>query len=102
MEVKELISFYVDETSNILEVTFRTIDDSEDEIRQDTIELENLDEFDIDFLFEKVRINEDFDDEFDYGMYDDLDNGIGFDEVISFLNEYYLVYPDRLPKPELF
>lgn len=102
MEVKELVSFYIDETSNILEVTFRTIDDSEDEIRQDTIEIENLDEFDTEFLFEKVRINEDFDDEFDYGMYDDLDNGIGFDEIISFLNEYYLVYPNRLPKPELF
>lgn len=102
MEVKELVSFYVDETSNILEVTFRTIDDSEDEIRQDTIEIENLGEFEADFLFEKVRINEDFDDEFDYNMYDNLDNGIGFDEVISFLNEYYLVYPNRLPKPELF
>ena len=73
MEVKELISFYVDESSNILEVTFRTIDDSED-----------------------------FDDDFEYDAYNDLDNGIEFEEVISFLNEYYLVYPNRLPKPELF
>jgi len=102
MEVKELISFYIDETSNILEVTFRTIEDSEDEIRQDTIELENLDEFNTDFLFEKVRINENFDDDFEYDNYNDLDNGIEFDEVISFLNEYYLVYPNRLPKAELF
>ena len=69
MEVKELISFYIDETSNILEVTFRTIEDSEDEIRQDTIELENLEEFNADFLFEKVRIDENFDDDFEYDNY---------------------------------
>ena len=34
MEIKELITFFVDKEVNILDVTFRLIEDSEDTIRQ--------------------------------------------------------------------
>jgi hypothetical protein len=105
MEVKELVSFYINETSDTLDVTFRLLFDKEDEIRTDQIDLDET----IGFGFEfdsKNKISdafgEDFEDEFsdvfDYSDEYDIDD----DEVISFLNEYYLVNPKKLPKSELF
>ena len=102
MEIKELISFYIDDTSNILEVTFRTIDDQEDEIRQDEIDLENIEDFGYDFLTKQSNniIDEEsyYDNDEDY---DDPNDSVEMDDVISFLNEYYVVNSDKLPKPEL-
>ena len=39
MEIKELVSYYLNESSKTLDVTFRTTLDSEDEIREDRINL---------------------------------------------------------------
>ena len=39
MEIKELISFYINESTHTLEVTFRLLSDSEDVIRNDEIEI---------------------------------------------------------------
>lgn len=103
MEIKELITFYIDDTSNILEVTFRTIDDQEDEIRQDNIDLENIEDFGYDFLTKqsKTIIDEEsyYDNDEDY---DDPNDRVDIEDIISFLNEYYLIYPKRLPNSELF
>jgi len=100
MEIKDLVSFYIDDTSNLLEVTFRTIDDDEDQIRQDTISLNEITEFGYDFLSDNINESDE-----DYDDIDDLYKGINYiedDDVISFLNEYYMVNPKKLPKPELF
>lgn len=102
MEISELISFYIDDTSNILEVTFRLISDSDEEVRQDTIDLSTLSEFDYDFLSVLKQINEDNEDDMFYEDYSDLNDDVDNDEIILFLNEYYLIYPKRLPKSELF
>lgn len=103
MEIKELVSFYIDDSSNILEVTFRTIDDQEDEIRQDDIDLENIEDFGYDFLAKKSNniIDEEtyYDNDYDY---EDPNEIIDVEDIITFLNEYYLIYPKRLPKSELF
>lgn len=103
MEIKELISFYIDDTSNILEVTFRTIDDQEDEIRQDNIDLENIEDFGYDFLSKPSNniIDEEsyYDNDEDYN---DPNDSVDSEDIISFLNEYYLIYPKRLPNSELF
>ena len=40
MEIKELESFYVNETSQTLDVTFRILSDNDDEIRTDQIDLQ--------------------------------------------------------------
>ena len=43
----------------------------------------------------------DEDDDDVFASYDD-DYEMDEDEIISFLNEYYLIYPKRLPKPQMY
>jgi hypothetical protein len=99
MEVKEILSYYFDQDTKRLDVSFRLTIDSEDEIRTDIIKLEEAKEFGYDIVTEEKNFF-DFDDDED----DDFDDFVTIDEDIlfSFLNEYYIVYPDKLPKSELF
>ena len=103
MEIKELVSYYINETSHMLEVTFRTLTDNEDEIRTDQIVLDEIDTFGYNI---SNNIDEDFfddDDEEFEDMFDDFDEDIlDEDEIISFLNEYYLIYSKKLPEAQLF
>jgi len=108
MEINELVSFYINESSQTLEFTFRTIEDSEDEIRTGSIEFDEIKNFGYDFLdditnsFKTLEEDGLFDDD-DYGDFDDLfEDEFDEQEFISFLNEYYLVNPKKLPKSELF
>jgi hypothetical protein len=104
MEIKELVSFYVNEVSETLEGSFRLVGDNDDEVREDQIDLTEVEAFGYN-LNSKIDLDlfEDDDDEYgdssDYDLIDDFEDE---DEVISFLNEYYLIYPDYLPDPELF
>jgi hypothetical protein len=99
MEVKEIVSYYIDDSSQTLDVTFRTISDSDDEIRNDQIEIHEVSELAYDFILnEIIEFDEDGEQDIDY--LDELN--IYEDDIISFLNEYYIIYPDRLPKSELF
>jgi hypothetical protein len=96
MEIIEIISYKLNKTSDTLEVKFRMNEDSEDEIRIDTVELKEADDFGY------TLINEDF------GVYDDEDeddellnfNDIDENELMSFLNEYYMIYSERVPEKE--
>ena len=45
---------------------------------------------------------EDGDDEFFDGISSNKNESLDVYDLMSFLNEYYLVYPDQLPKKELF
>lgn len=100
MEIRDLVSFYIDDTTNLLEVSFRMIEDEEDQIRQDSIDLGDVVEFGYNFLSNDfLTSDEDFEDIDElYSGIDYIDDG----EIVSFLNEYYMVYPKRLPKSELF
>jgi len=103
MQVKELITFYINESLNTLDVTFRLEIDNEDEIRNDSILLEDIENYGYEFLSENEP--DLFDDEEDLfeSMNDDfLDSNINEDDVISFLNEYYIINPKKLPPAELF
>ena len=109
MEINELVSFYINESSQTLEYTFRTIDDSEDEIRTGSIEFDEIKNFGYDFLdditnsFKTLEEDGLFDDDDDYGEFGDLfEDEFDEQEFISFLNEYYLVNPKKQPKSELF
>ena len=102
MEIKELVSFYINETSQTLDVTFRIHSDNEDEIRTDQIDLEESKTFGYvltqnksDNFYEDEEEEEDYFDEF-------FDEDFEEEEIISFLNEYYLIYPKRLPNTQLF
>ena len=105
MEIKELVSVYINETSQTLDVTFRTLLDSDDEIRTSQIEFSEIKNFGYDVLLNKIDEFENLidEDEIDYDDFDDLyDDEELEDEVISFLNEYYLINPKNLPPSDFF
>jgi hypothetical protein len=98
MEIKEIVTYYLNADSNILEVTFRTIEDNEDTLRNDFIDYTIVDEYGYELETESFDF---FDDEFE----DDIlfgDVELDTEKLISFLNEYYLINPNLLPKSELY
>lgn len=103
MEIKEIVSYYLNDTTKTLDVTFRTILDSEDEIREDKIYFEEISDFGYEFVNIKNDypniLEEDYDDD-NFDIY--YDDNIDEQEITSFLNEYYLIYPSKLPSPEIF
>jgi hypothetical protein len=101
MEVSEIISHYIDKTQNLIIIEFKLLEDDDDVVREDFIEYSFFEEFGYDMekdfgIFQSV-INEDDEDDWDDEGIDYLDNE---DSLISFLNEYYIVYPKKLPKAE--
>jgi hypothetical protein len=108
MEIKEIVNHYVNFSNDILEVSFRTIDDSDSELRNAEIPVVEIIAFGYDFikndssLLEMFEAEDDDDDEFFDELSTNKDESMDIYDLISFLNEYYLVYPDQLPKRELF
>jgi hypothetical protein len=102
MEIKDLESFYINESSQTLDVTFRILSDNDDEIRADQIDLSETKTFGYNFSKDDTDDLWDEDDDEDYfdtyGEEFDMDE----EEMISFLNEYYLIYPNRLPNTQLY
>ena len=101
MEIKELESCYINETSQTLDVTFRIHSDNDDEIRTGQIDLSETKTFGYELT------NQTSSDFFDDEEYDDIfddndDTELDEEEIISFLNEYYLIYPDKLPITQLY
>lgn len=96
MEVVEIISHYIDKNTNLISVEFRLSQDDDEVVREDMIEYSFFEEFGYDEksvfdLFEELDDTEDWeDDEYEYITNED--------SIISFLNEYYIVYPKKLPK----
>jgi hypothetical protein len=99
MEIKEILSYYFDQDTKRIDVSFRLTIDSDDEIRQDILKIEEAKEFGYDIITEE---NEYFD--LDEEDDEDFDDFVTIDEdiLLTYLNEYYIVYPDKLPKSELF
>jgi hypothetical protein len=112
MEIKDLISFYVNESSHTLDVTFRLDSDRDDEVRTDQIGFDEIKNFGYNFLDDKIDVyrtlfeDESFEDEedFDSDIFEDIfsESDIDEQEIISFLNEYYLIYNTRLPESEIY
>jgi len=63
MEIKEIISYYLNGDTNIIEVSFRTIDDEEDVLRNDTIDYTIVEEYGFDLVTESFDF---FGDDEDY------------------------------------
>jgi hypothetical protein len=101
MEIKDLESFYINESSQTLDVTFRVLNDNEDEIRTDQIDLNETKTFGYDFLKDDIDDLWGDDDEDYFGPYDE-EFEMDEEEITSFLNEYYLIYPGNLPDAELY
>lgn len=103
MEIKELVSYYLNDLSKTLDVTFRTTLDGEDEIREDKINFDEITNFGYDFVSDttdnyRALLDEDYED----NDYEEDKIFVDDQEVTSFLNEYYLIYPTKLPDSELF
>jgi hypothetical protein len=99
MEIKEIVSYFLNPTSNILEVTFRTIDDEDDSIRTDNIDYSIVEEYGF-----SVEVEYDITEEMDEDELWEKNYIVELDEeeLTSFLNEYYEVNPKSLPKSELY
>lgn len=96
MEIKEIVDYFVNTETNILEVNFRTIDDSEDEIRIDNIDYSIVSEYGYDLETESFDF---FDDEDEDDSYEDKEKiELDVDDLISFLNEYYTLNESSIPK----
>jgi hypothetical protein len=97
MEIQEITFFYLYEGTKQIEVSFRLTTDSEDEIRNDVINLGEAKEFGYDLIQEPLYFyddNEEFEeDEEEFQTVDE-------DLLLSFLNEYYVINPNKLPKTE--
>lgn len=100
MEIVDLISYYIYEDTKRMEISFRLNIDSEEEMRSDIINLDESKEYGYNIIEESL----DFFDLSDYeeDEFDDIEDFQNVDEdiLIQFLNEYYIVNPDKLPKPE--
>jgi hypothetical protein len=55
MEIKEIISYFLNTDSNILEVSFRTIDDDDDVLRNDQIDYTLAEEYGYELETESVK-----------------------------------------------
>jgi hypothetical protein len=95
MEIIEIIIFHINKLEEVLEVTFRTNSDTEEEYREAKILFIEIDDFGYNFHADMNEFNSNDD-------YDDIDDDLFIDEneILSFLNEYYVLFTDKLPNPE--
>lgn len=101
MEIREIVSYHINNLTETLEVSFKTLEDEDSVLRTDKISFDEIDSFGFSFLKESTDFYDDEEDDDDFDMFG-LDDGYDEDELMSFLNEYYLVFPDRLPDSELY
>lgn len=101
MEINEIVSYYIHEDTRRLEVSFKLVNDNDDEVRNDIINIDDAEDFGYNLIQEGFDL---FDDEDTEDNFDDFDDFETIDEetLITYLNEYYIVNPNKLPKPELF
>jgi len=100
MEVIEIISHFISKDSNVLRVEFRCMGDDPDMVRTDTMEYELLQEYGYDDSISFDGFYSEFDEEeWDYEDEDNDEVYIDEDELMEFLNEYYVV-GGKLPDAE--
>jgi hypothetical protein len=99
MEIKEIVSYFLNSETNIMEVSFRTIDDNDEVLRNDNIDYTVVEEYGFDLVTESFDI---FEEEFKDDLYEDEKVELDEDELVIFLNEYYTINPDVLPRAEFY
>jgi hypothetical protein len=99
MEIKEIVSYYFNNETNLVDVSFRTIEDEEDVVRIDTIDYSVIESYGFDLIAESFDF---FDDDLEDDLFEETIIELDEDILISFLNEYYIVNPDSIPNPEFY
>jgi hypothetical protein len=98
MEIKEIVNYFLNSDKNILEVTFRTIEDNEEDVRVDNIDYSLVEEYGYELETESFSFFDEEDEENEF--YDEEKVELDEDELVSFLNEYYEVNLNSMPKSE--
>jgi hypothetical protein len=99
MEIKEIVSYYFNNETNLVDVSFRTIEDDEDVVRIDTIDYSVIESYGFDLITESFDF---FDDDLEDDLFEETKIELDEDILISFLNEYYIVNPSSIPDPEFY
>ena len=99
MEIKEIVSYYFNYETNLVDVSFRTIEDEEDVVRIDTIDYSVVESYGFDLITESFVF---FDDDLEDDSFEETKIELDEDILISFLNEYYIVNPSSVPDPEFY
>jgi hypothetical protein len=99
MEIKEIVSYYFNNETNLVDVSFRTIEDEEDVVRIDTIDYSIIESYGFDLITESFDF---FDDDLEDDLFEETKIELDEDILISFLNEYYIVNPSSIPNPEFY
>lgn len=101
MEIKEIVSYFLNSDSNILEVSFRTIEDNDDVLRTDNINYTMVEEYGFELETESFDFfDDDFDDDFESNEPEKIE--LDESELLIFLNEYYTINPNDLPKADFY
>jgi hypothetical protein len=99
MEIKEIVSYYFNNETNLVDVSFRTIEDEEDVVRIDTIDYSVIESYGFDLITESFDF---FDDDLEDDLFEEAKIELDEDILISFLNEYYIVNSSSIPDPEFY
>ena len=99
MEIKEIVSYYFNNETNLVDVSFRTIEDEEDVVRIDTIDYSVIESYGFDLITESFDF---FDDDLEDDSFEETKIELDEDILISFLNEYYIVNPYSIPDVEFY
>lgn len=98
MEIKEIVSYFMNSETGILDVSFRTIEDDDEMIRNDEISYTVVEEYGFDLVTESFDFFDDEEDDFIEEEKVELDE----EELLIFLNEYYTINPNSLPQSEFY
>jgi hypothetical protein len=99
MEIKEIVSYYFNNETNLVDVSFRTIEDEEDVVRIDTIDYSVIESYGFDLITESFDF---FDDDLEDDLFEETKIELDEDILITILNEYYIVNPSLIPNPEFY
>jgi hypothetical protein len=99
MEIKEIVSYYFNNETNLVDVSFRTIEDEEDVVRIDTIDYSVIESYGFDLITESFDF---FDDDLEDDLFEETKIELDEDILITFLNEYYIVNPSSIPNSEFY
>jgi hypothetical protein len=80
-------------------VSFRTIDDTEEVLRNDTIVYSIVEDYGFDLVTESFNF---FDDDSDEDFLDEEEIELDEEDLKSFLNEYYTINTHKLPKADFY
>jgi|694.fasta_scaffold17146_8 hypothetical protein len=102
MEIVEIITYHLNNLEEVLEVSFRTNSDTEEVSRETKIPYSDIEDFGYEFHNVSDELNDLDEEEEMFDDFEDDDLFVDESEVLSFLNEYYTLFMDKLPKAELF